>query len=58
MAILSNIVAWRIQLTEEPDGLQSIGSQKVGHTEVTEHTHSTDAYRTRFENTSLVFNIF
>ena len=24
-------VAWRIPLTEEPGGLQSIGSQRVGH---------------------------
>ena len=27
----SSILAWRIPLTEEPDGLQSIGSQRVGH---------------------------
>ena len=27
----SSIPAWRISLTEEPGGLQSIGSQRVGH---------------------------
>ena len=27
---LSSILAWRIQWTEEPDGLQSLGSQRVG----------------------------
>ena len=27
----SSILSWRILWTEEPDGLQSIGSQRVGH---------------------------
>ena len=31
MATHSSILAWRIPWTEEPGGLQSIGSQKVGH---------------------------
>ena len=31
MAIHSSIVAWRIPWTEEPDRLQSMGSQRVGH---------------------------
>ena len=31
MATHSSIVAWRIPYTEEPDGLQSMGSQKVEH---------------------------
>ena len=31
MATHSSILAWRSQWTEEPDGLQSIGSQRVGH---------------------------
>ena len=30
-AIHSNILAWRIPWTEEPGGLQSIGSQRVRH---------------------------
>ena len=31
MATDSNILAWRISQTEEPGGLQSMGSQRVGH---------------------------
>ena len=31
MAIHSSIIAWRIPWTEEPGGLQSIGSQRVRH---------------------------
>ena len=32
MATLSSILAWRIVWTEEPGGLHSMGSQRVGHT--------------------------
>ena len=31
LATHSSIIAQRIPWTEEPDGLQSIGSQRVGH---------------------------
>ena len=31
MATHSSILAWRIPWTEEPGGLQSTGSQRVGH---------------------------
>ena len=31
MATLSGILAWRILQTEEPGGLQSMGSQRVRH---------------------------
>ena len=31
MATHSRILAWRIPQTEEPGGLQSIASQRVGH---------------------------
>ena len=31
MATHSSILAWRILWTEEPIGLQSMGSQRVGH---------------------------
>ena len=31
MATHSSILAWRIPWTEEPGGLHSIGSQRVGH---------------------------
>ena len=35
MAILSSILAWRIPWTDELDGLQCVGSQRVGHGRVT-----------------------
>ena len=31
MATCSSILAWRIPWKEEPGGLQSLGSQRVGH---------------------------
>ena len=31
IAIHSSILAWRIPYTEEAGGLQSMGSQRVGH---------------------------
>ena len=31
MATHSSILAWRIPWTEEPDGLQPMGSQRVRH---------------------------
>ena len=40
VATHSGILAWRIPWTEEPGGLQSMGSQRVGTTEHT-HTHIT-----------------
>ena len=35
MATLSSILAWRTPRTEEPGGLQFMGSQRVGHDLVT-----------------------
>ena len=40
MATHSSILAWRIPWTEEPGGLQSLGSQRVGHYAATEYSHS------------------
>ena len=31
MATRSSVLAWEIPWTEEPGGLQSMGSQRVGH---------------------------
>ena len=31
IATLSSVLAWRIPWTEEPGGLQAMGSQRVGH---------------------------
>ena len=36
MATHSSILAWEVPRTEEPGGLQSMGSQKVGHDLATE----------------------
>ena len=38
MATHSNILAWRIPMTEEPGGLQSMGSQRVRHNWATKHS--------------------
>ena len=35
IATHSSILAWRIPWTEEPGGLQSMGSQRIGHDLVT-----------------------
>ena len=37
-ATLSSILAWEIPWTEEPGGLQSLGSERVGHNSATK-TH-------------------
>ena len=41
MATYFSILAWRIPGTEEPDELQSMGSQKLDTTEQLTHTHIT-----------------
>ena len=38
MATHSSILAWEISWTEEPDRLQSLGSQRAGDNLATEHT--------------------
>ena len=40
MATHSSILSQRIPWTEEPDGLQSKGSQKTGHNRATTYTHT------------------
>ena len=40
MVTHSSILVWKIPLTEEPDGLQSMGLQRVRHDLVTEHTQT------------------
>jgi len=39
MATHSSILTWKIPWTEKPDGLQSMGLQRVRH-ELSEHTHA------------------
>ena len=53
MATHSSILGWEIPWTEEPGGLQSMGSQRVGHSWVTD----TFTFIT-FLKLSLTFNIF
>ena len=40
MATYSSILAWRIPWTEEPGGLQSMESQRVGHSLATKQQQS------------------
>ena len=40
IAIYSNILAWRIPWTEEPDRLQSVRLQRVRHDCTHTHTHT------------------
>ena len=40
IATYSSILAWKIPWTEEPEGLQSMGSQSVRHDLTTGHTHT------------------
>ena len=46
MASHTSILAWRIPWTEEPGGLQSIGSQRVGHIWATNTFICTSPFRT------------
>ena len=39
MAACFSVLAWKFPWTEEPGGLQFMGSQRVRHSGVTEHTH-------------------
>ena len=41
MTTQSSILAWRISWTEEPGRLQSMGSQRIGHSRVTKHSTHT-----------------
>ena len=43
MATHSGILAWKISWTEQPGGLQSMGSQRVGHDWATKHGFSTSS---------------
>ena len=47
VAIHSSLFAWEIKWTEEPDGLQSKGLQKVGHNLATKHSLYINAIKDR-----------
>ena len=48
MATRFSILAWRIPWTEETGGLQSMGSQRVGHDLVTETVTKKEKFRCFF----------
>ena len=52
MATHSNILAWKIPRTEQPDGLQSTGSPRAVHDRATKyvHTHTHTHTHTRLRN--------
>ena len=45
MAAHSRILAWEIPWTKEPGGLQSSGSQRVGHDLATKQQHNDMSHR-------------
>ena len=45
MAIYSSILVWRIPWTEKPGELQSMGLQRVGHNQATEHAGIYSKYK-------------
>ena len=57
MATCSNILAWKIPWTQEPGGLQSMGSQRVGQDWVTEHAHIGEYCKDYLSNMSSIFSI-
>ena len=44
MATLSSILAWKIPWTEEPGGLEALGSQRVGHSRAADTITTTGAF--------------
>ena len=50
MTTHSSILAWEIPWTEEPDGLQSMGSQRIRHNLATKQQQ-------QFPNTVLLWNL-
>ena len=49
MATHSSILAWKIPCTEEPGGLPSKRSQRVGHDWMTKHTHGSSHFYSWFK---------
>ena len=53
MASHSSILTWKTQWTEEPGGLQSIGSQESETTQATEYARTKYKYRQNFNSRQL-----
>ena len=56
MATHSSILAWRIPWTEEPSGLESMGSQRVGHDWATNITTTCWKFYFRKVNLMVVYS--
>ena len=56
MATHSSILAWEIPQTEEPGGLQSMGSQRVRHDQVTD-TYTSRQKRMSKCGTIIILNL-
>ena len=54
MPIQSSILAWRIPWTEDPGGLQSMGSQRVGHDWMT-NTHIICIWDLKSDTNELIY---
>ena len=58
MTTPSNILAWKIPWTEEPGGLQSIGSQRVRHKwSGLAHTHTLSSNSSHILDSSLEYGV-
>ena len=58
MATHSSILAWEIPWTEEPGGLKSMGSQRVGHDLATEHGCTASLHKQEWQTLLDPFNQF
>ena len=58
MATHSSILAWQVPWTEEPGGLQSMGSQRVGHDWAHSHANLASALRFLSISPSVAFPTF
>ena len=55
MATHSSILAWRVPWTEEPGGLWSIGSHRVGHNSARMHRRETQKEAVKISGVSVFF---
>ena len=56
MATHSSVLAWEVLWTEEPGGLQSMGSQRVGHDWVT-NTQTPEIIQVKIDNLNMLVSI-
>ena len=50
-------LAWKIPWREEPEGLQFMGSQRVGHDSVTNNFHFHESIKMQYIDTSYPYTI-